>query len=98
MAVAHLGWQRATEALTEAGEALKGDPACYDAKVAEGRAVGSRAPALILCRGLAASRHSHPSAVHRAAKTHILALRYVLLWKAGKRDDGVAELRDRFAD
>jgi tetratricopeptide (TPR) repeat protein len=35
---AHLVWQRASEALTETAAALAKDPACYEAKIAEGRA------------------------------------------------------------
>ncbi|HEV3192908.1 MAG TPA: hypothetical protein VGY54_20520, partial [Polyangiaceae bacterium] len=37
-AIAYLGWQRATESLTESAAALAQDPSSYDAKVAQGDA------------------------------------------------------------
>lgn len=90
MAVAHLGWQRATEALTEAEAALNGDPASYDAKVAEGRAYDLELQPVHAEAALRAAIAIRPSSV--SGEDAHLALGHVLL-KAGKRDDAVAELR-----
>ncbi len=90
MAIAHLGWQRATEALTEAALALKDDPDCYDARVAVGRAYDLElqpAQAEAALRGAIALR---PTAAD-GEDAHV-ALGHVL-WKAGKKEDGVSELR-----
>jgi tetratricopeptide (TPR) repeat protein len=85
--VAYLGWQRATESLTESTAALAKDPSSYDAKVAEGRAYELElqpAEAESALRGAIALRGDGEEA-------HVALGR--VLWKAGKKDEGVAELR-----
>ena len=90
MAVAHLGWQRATEALTEAEAALRVDPASYDAKVAEGRAYELELQSAHAEAALRAAIALRPANVD-GEDAHVALGR--VLWKAGKREDGVAELR-----
>jgi len=90
MAVAHLGWQRATEALTEAEAALRVDPTSYDAKVAEGRAYELELQSAHAEAALRAAIALRPANVD-GEDAHVALGR--VLWKAGKREDGVAELR-----
>ncbi|HEY1694570.1 MAG TPA: tetratricopeptide repeat protein [Polyangiaceae bacterium] len=84
---AHLLWQRSTEALTETAAALAKDPRCFEAKLAEGRA---HEFALDATKSEAAYRAAialRPDAV----EPHVGLGR--MLWRNGRRDDGVAELR-----
>jgi tetratricopeptide (TPR) repeat protein len=86
-AQAHLLWQRSTEALDETAAALAKDPRNYEAKLAEGRA---QELALDASKSEAAYRAAialRPDAV----EPHIGLGR--MLWRGGRRDDGVAELR-----
>jgi tetratricopeptide (TPR) repeat protein len=87
MAIADLGWQRATEALIETAAALAKDPGCYDAKVAEGRAYELE---LKPVQAEAALREA--TAMRSDGEDAHVALGRVL-FKAGKKEDGVAELR-----
>ena len=84
---AHLLQQRSTEALVETAAALAGDPRCYEAKVAEGRAQDF---ALDAPRSEAAYRAA--LALRPDAPEPHLGLGR-LLWSSGRRDDGLAELR-----
>jgi tetratricopeptide (TPR) repeat protein len=83
----HLLQQRSTEALIETGAALARDPRCYEAKVAEGRA---QEFALDAARSEAAYRAAlmlRPDGVE--ARVGLGRL----LWRNGRRDEGIAELR-----
>jgi tetratricopeptide (TPR) repeat protein len=87
-AVAHLVRQRATEALAETAIALAKDPRCYEAKLAEGRAYeleldASKAETSL--REAVGLRAEHSDA--------LVALGRVLV-KEGRRDDGLAALRE----
>jgi tetratricopeptide (TPR) repeat protein len=85
--VAYLGWQRASEALTEASAALAKAPSLYDAKVSEGRAYELElqpTEAESAYRGALALRGDGEDA-------HVAMGR--LLWKAGRKEEGIAELR-----
>jgi tetratricopeptide (TPR) repeat protein len=83
----HLLQQRSTEALIETGAALARDPRCYEAKVAQGRA----------------QEFALDAAQSEAAYREAMALRPGgvdarvglgrLLWRNGRRDEGIAELR-----
>jgi tetratricopeptide (TPR) repeat protein len=87
-AVADLVRQRATEALDETGLALARDPRCYAAKVAEGRAHElelDASKAEVSLRDAIALRADHADA--------LVILGRVLL-KEGRREDGIASLRD----
>jgi tetratricopeptide (TPR) repeat protein len=89
--VAYLGWQRATESLAEASAALAKDPSSYDAKVAEGRAYELElqpTDAESALRGAIGIRGDGEDA-------HVALGR--VLWKAGKKDEGIAELRRALA-
>ncbi len=89
--VAYLGWQRATEALSEASAALAKDPSSYDAKVAEGRAYELElqpTDAESALRGAIGIRSDGEDA--HVALGRVLA-------KAGKKDEGIAELRKALA-
>jgi tetratricopeptide (TPR) repeat protein len=89
--VAYLGWQRATESLAESSAALATDPTSYDAKVAQGRAYELEllpADAEAAFRGALGMRSDGEDA-------HVALGR--VLWKAGKKDEGVAELRKALA-
>lgn len=86
-AEAQLVRQRASEALIETAAALAIDPRSYDAKVAEGRAYE-----LELDLGKAESSLREALALRDGEPGAHLALGRVLV-KAGRRADGIAELR-----
>jgi tetratricopeptide (TPR) repeat protein len=84
---AYLGWQRGTESLSEAAAALAMNPSYYDAKVAQGRAYELElepTDAESAFRGAIAQRSDGEEA-------HVCLGR--VLSKAGKKDEGIAELR-----
>jgi tetratricopeptide (TPR) repeat protein len=91
IAEAHLIWQRASLALTEAGEALAKDPTCFEAKVAQGRAhdfaIDYSAAEASLRDAL--SLRPDDAYAHRAL-AHVLA-------NEGRKDDAIAELRRAIA-
>jgi tetratricopeptide (TPR) repeat protein len=87
IAEAHLVWQRASLALTEVGTALAKDPACFEAKLAQGRAYDfalDYASAEASLRDALLLKPSDAYA-HRAL-AHVLA-------NEGRKDDAIAELR-----
>jgi len=84
---AHLVQQRATEALDETAAALAKDPQCYEAKVAEGRAYEFELDAV---KAEASLRQA--IAIRQGGADAHLELGRVLS-KAGRRDEGIAELR-----
>ena len=86
VAVAYLSWQRATEALTEAGAALAKDPSSYDARIAEGRAYE-----LELKPTDAEAAYRSALALRDGEDAHVALGRVQA--KAGQRDEGVAQLR-----
>jgi tetratricopeptide (TPR) repeat protein len=86
-AAADLLQQRSTAALEETAAALTRDPRCYEAKLAEGRA---QEFAMDVPRSEAAYRAA--SALRPGSQEPRVGLGRVL-WKNGRRDDGVAELR-----
>jgi tetratricopeptide (TPR) repeat protein len=86
-AIAYLGWQRATESLTESAAALAQDPSSYDAKVAQGDAYELELQATeaeAAFRAAVAQRGDGEDA-------HVGLGR--VLFKVGKKNEGVAELR-----
>jgi tetratricopeptide (TPR) repeat protein len=87
VADAYLIWQRSTEALVESAAALSRDARCFEAKLAEGRA---QEFALDVAKSEAAYRAAIALRAD-AADAHVGLGR--LLWKNGRKDDGVAELR-----
>jgi tetratricopeptide (TPR) repeat protein len=90
-AVAYLGWQRGTESLNESSAALATDPTSYDAKVAQGLAYELElrpTDAEAAFRGAVAIRSDGEDA-------HVGLGR--VLCKAGKKDEGIAELRSALA-
>ncbi|HEY3822872.1 MAG TPA: tetratricopeptide repeat protein [Polyangiaceae bacterium] len=84
---AHLLQQRSTAALEETAAALTRDPRCFEAKLAEGRA---QEFALETAKSEAAYRAA--IALRPDAPEPRVGLGR-LLWRTGRRDDGVAELR-----
>jgi tetratricopeptide (TPR) repeat protein len=86
-AMAYLSWQRATEALSEAAACLATDPGNYEAKLAEGRAHELELKPLDAETSLRAAIGMRPD----GEDAHVALGR--VLWKEGKRDAGVAELR-----
>ncbi len=96
VAHAYLVWQRATEALSETEIALAKDPSCYEAKIAEGRAyelslepiqaeAAFRAAAAVVPP--AGSGEGRPERID----AHVGLGR--VLWRIGRKDEGLAELR-----
>ena len=88
---AHLLWQRSTEALNETAAALAKDPRFYEAKLAEARAEE-------LAMDVPKSEASYRASIAMradAVEPHVGLGR--LLWRNGRRDDGVAELRRALA-
>ena len=84
---AHLLQQRSTAALEETAAALSRDARCYEAKLAEGRAHE-------FALDTAKSEAAYRAAI--ALRSDVQEPRVGLgrlLWKNGRRDDGVAELR-----
>jgi tetratricopeptide (TPR) repeat protein len=90
VALAYLGWQRATEALAESATALSQDPNLYDARVAEGRAHELELKPVDAEASLRAATALRPSSID-GEDAHVALGR--VLWKEGKKDEGVAELR-----
>jgi tetratricopeptide (TPR) repeat protein len=89
--IAYLGWQRATESLSESAAALAMSPSSYDAKVAQGRAYELElqpTDAESAFRGAIALRSDGEEA-------HVCLGR--VLSRAGKKDEGIAELRRALA-
>ena len=86
-AAADLLQQRSTAALEETAAALKRDPRCYEATLAEGRA---QEFALDVAKSETAYRAA--IALMPDAQEPRVGLGR-LLWRSGRRDDGVAELR-----
>jgi tetratricopeptide (TPR) repeat protein len=86
-AEAHLVWQRSTEALNETALALAKDPKCYEAKLAEGRAYEFAVDPPKAEASLRAAIALKGDGVD----AHVALGR--LLVKAGRRDEGIAELR-----
>lgn len=84
---AHLVWQRATEALSEAAMALAEDPRCYDAKVADGRAEEFALDPVKAEAAYRAALALRPDGVG----AHLALGR--LLARNGRKDEGVTELR-----
>ncbi|HEX3769393.1 MAG TPA: tetratricopeptide repeat protein [Polyangiaceae bacterium] len=88
-AMAYLSWQRASEALTEAAACLADDPSNFEAKLAEGRAYELElkpADAEASLRAAVAMRSGADGEEAHAALGRVL-------WREGKRDEGIAELR-----
>jgi tetratricopeptide (TPR) repeat protein len=85
--IAFLGWQRATESLSEAAAALELDRASYDAKVAQGDAYE-----LELQPTDAEAAFRAAIALRGDGEDAHLGLGRVL-FKAGRKDEGVSELR-----
>jgi tetratricopeptide (TPR) repeat protein len=85
--IAYLGWQRATESLSEAAAALAMNPSSYDAKVAQGRAYE-----LELQPTDAESAFRGAIALRSDGEEARVCLGRVLV-KAGRKDEGIAELR-----
>jgi tetratricopeptide (TPR) repeat protein len=79
--------QRATEALDETAAALAKDPQCYEAKVAEGRAYELELDAVKAETSLRQAIAIRPIAMD----AHLELGR--VLWKAGRGQEGIAELR-----
>ncbi|HEX3344033.1 MAG TPA: tetratricopeptide repeat protein [Polyangiaceae bacterium] len=84
---AHLLQQRSTAALEETAAALSRDPRCFEAKVAEGRAEEF---ALDTPKSEAAYRAA--IALRPDVEEPRVGLGR-LLWRGGRKDDGIAELR-----
>jgi tetratricopeptide (TPR) repeat protein len=87
---AQLLWQRSTEALVETAAALSRDPRCFEAKLAEGRAYEFALDGV-------KSEAAYRAALGLRAGTFAELAAHVglgrLLWKNGRKDEGVAELR-----
>jgi tetratricopeptide (TPR) repeat protein len=90
VAMAYLSWQRATEALSEASASLAKEPGNYEARLAEGRAHELELKPVDAEVSLRAATALRPSALD-GEEAHVALGR--VLWKEGKRDEGVAELR-----
>ena len=86
-AEAHLLWQRSTEALSEAAQALAKDPRCYQARLAEGRAYDFAIDA-----GKSEAAYRAALAIQADGVDAHLALGE-LLAKNGRHDEGAVELR-----
>jgi tetratricopeptide (TPR) repeat protein len=86
---AHLLQQRATEALVETAAALARDPRCYEAKVAEGRAHEFALDAAGSEAAYRAAIALRPGALGLDARVGLGRL----LWRNGRREEGIAELR-----
>src|SRR5262249_54315965 len=86
-AEAHLVWQRSSEALQETAIALKGTKS-YEAKVAEGRAYD----VALKAKEAEASFKDAIAWKGDAADAHYW-LGKMLVHEAGRKDDGIAELR-----
>jgi tetratricopeptide (TPR) repeat protein len=87
LAEAHLVWQRASLALSEAAAALAKDPSCFEAKVAQGRAYEFALdyPAAEASLRDAIGLRPDDAYAHRALSHALMS--------EGRRDDAVAELR-----
>jgi tetratricopeptide (TPR) repeat protein len=90
-AIAYLGWQRGTESLTESAAALATDPTSYDAKIAEGLAYE-----LELRSTDAEAAYRGAIAIRSDGEDAHVGLGRVLR-KAGRKDEGIAELRSALA-
>ncbi|MGA3121637.1 MAG: tetratricopeptide repeat protein [Polyangiaceae bacterium] len=86
VANAHLVWQRATEAQLEAAEALAIDPQCYNARLAQGLAFEFE---LDSARAEASFREAIAMRPDGADARTALGR---VLWRAGDRSQGLAEL------
>jgi tetratricopeptide (TPR) repeat protein len=89
-AMAYLSWQRATEALSEAAASLATDPGNFEARLAEGRAHELELKPLEAESSLRAACALRPASLD-GEEAHVALGR--VLWKEGKRDEGIAELR-----
>ena len=94
-AVAYLGWQRATEALSEAAATLATDPANYEARLAEGRAHELELTPSAAEASFRAATALRPATIGgergEREEAHVALGR--VLWKEGKREEGLVELR-----
>jgi tetratricopeptide (TPR) repeat protein len=88
-AMAYLSWQRASEALSEAAACLALDPGNFEAKLAEGHAYELQLKPVDAEASLRASIAMRPGL--EGEEAHVALGR--VLWRAGKKDEGVAELR-----
>jgi tetratricopeptide (TPR) repeat protein len=88
-AMAYLSWQRASESLTESAACLATEPGNFEAKLAEGRAYELELRAGDAETSLRQALAMRPGADGEEA--HMVLGR--VLWREGKKDEGIVELR-----